>query len=185
VVLRDHTPHQAWLALGLFLVSPAAVYALADHYLVDPVAYAFLAGMLLLLQRDRLTLAAAVCVLGLLDKEPVLFAAPIVLLLAVRARAWAPFVIILVGAPSLYLVIHRTDWIASGAGREFPYFTEANLSSVVANQGGCAAGAPYRPRGRSRTAGRRRRPRVAVDRRCAAALGAAPRTDRAVGRHRR
>jgi hypothetical protein len=136
VVLRDRTPRQAWLALGSFLVSPAAVYASADHYLVDPVAYALLAGVLLLLQRDRLTLAAAVSVLGLLDKEPVLFAAPIVLLLAVRARAWAALVIILVGAPSLYLVIHRTDWIASGAGREFPYFTEANLSSVVANQGG-------------------------------------------------
>jgi hypothetical protein len=136
VVLRDRTPRQAWLALGLFVVSPAAVYALADHYLVDPVAYAFLAGVLLLLQRDRLTLAAAVCVVGLLDKEPVLFAAPVVLLLAVRARAWAPVVILLVGAPALYLVIHRTDWIVNGPGREFPYFTEGNLSSVVANQGG-------------------------------------------------
>jgi hypothetical protein len=136
VVLHDRTPRQAWLALGLFVVSPAAVYALADHYLVDPVAYAFLAGVLLLLQRDRLTLAAAVCVVGLLDKEPVLFAAPVVLLLAVRARAWAPVVILLVGAPALYLVIHRTDWIANGAGREFPYFTEGNLNSVVANQGG-------------------------------------------------
>lgn len=136
VVLRDHTPHQAWLALGLFLVSPAAVYALADHYLVDPVAYAFLAGVLLLLQRDRLTLAAAVCpgparqgtgAVCCANRSP-------------TGRAGA-----CLGAarhhccrrpPSLYLVIHRTDWIASGAGREFPYFTEANLSSVVANQGG-------------------------------------------------
>lgn len=31
VVLRDHPARQAWLALGLFVVSPAAVYALADH----------------------------------------------------------------------------------------------------------------------------------------------------------
>jgi hypothetical protein len=28
VVLHDHTPLQAWLALGLFVVSPAAVYSL-------------------------------------------------------------------------------------------------------------------------------------------------------------
>ena len=49
VVLRERRPRQAWLALGLFVVSPAAVYALADYYLVDPVAYAFLAGVLLLL----------------------------------------------------------------------------------------------------------------------------------------
>jgi hypothetical protein len=136
VVLRDHTPRQAWLALGLFVVSPAAVFSLADHYLVDPVAYAFLAGVLLLLHRNRLTLAAAVCVAGLLDKEPVLFAGPIVLLLAMRARAWAPIVILLAGAPALYLVIHRTNWIANGAGREFPYLTEGNLSSVISNQGG-------------------------------------------------
>jgi hypothetical protein len=89
VVLRDHPPRQAWLAFGLFVVSPAAVYSLADHYLVDPLAYAFLAGVLFLLHRDRLTLAAVLCVAGLLDKEPVLFAAPIVFLLvdlAPRAR---------------------------------------------------------------------------------------------------
>lgn len=79
VVLRDRTPRHAWLALGLFVVSPAAVSALADHYLVDPVAYAFLAGVLLLLQHDRLILAAALCLVGLLDKEPVLFAAIIAL----------------------------------------------------------------------------------------------------------
>jgi hypothetical protein len=124
VVLHDRPPRQAWLALGLFVVSPAAVYALADHYLVDPVAYAFLAGVLLL-HRNRLTLAAVVCVAGLLDKEPVLFAAPIVLLLAMRTRAWAPMVVILAGAPALYLVIHRTNWIANDAGREFPYSPKA------------------------------------------------------------
>jgi hypothetical protein len=50
VVLRDRTPRLAWLALGSFVVSPAAVFSLADHYLVDAVAYAFLAGVLLLLQ---------------------------------------------------------------------------------------------------------------------------------------
>jgi len=136
VVLRDRTPRQAWLALGLFVVSPAAVYSLADHYLVDPLAYAFLAGVLLLLHRNRLTLAAAVCVAGLLAKEPVLFAGPIVLLLAVRTRAWPAIVVLLTGAPALYLVIHRTNWIANGAGREFPYFTEGNLGSVISNQGG-------------------------------------------------
>jgi hypothetical protein len=60
VVLRDRTPRLAWLALGSFVVSPAAVFSLADHYLVDAVAYAFLAGVLLLLQRYRLTWARAV-----------------------------------------------------------------------------------------------------------------------------
>jgi hypothetical protein len=136
VVLRDRTPQQAWLALGLFVVSPAAVYSLADHYLVDPLADAFLAGVLFLLQRKRMTLAAAVCVVGLLAKEPVLFAGPIVVLLALRARAWPAVVLVLTGAPALYLVLHRTNWIANGAGREFPYFTEGNLSSVVNHQGG-------------------------------------------------
>ena len=96
--------------------------------------------MLLLLHRGRLTLAAVVCVAGLLDKEPVLFAAPIVLLLALRARAWAAGVIVLVGAPALYLVIHRTAWIANGVGREFPYFTAANLSDVIGRQGGVLRG---------------------------------------------
>jgi hypothetical protein len=75
-------------------------------------------------------------VAGLLDKEPVLFAGPVILLLAMKARAWAPIVIVLVGGPALYLVIHRTNWVANGAGREFPYFTEGNLSSVISNQGG-------------------------------------------------
>jgi hypothetical protein len=136
VVSRDRTPQQAWLALGLFVVSPAAVYSLADHYLVDPLACAFLAGVLFLLCRNRLALAAAVCVVGLLAKEPVLFAGPIVVLFALRARAWPAIVVLLTGAPALYLVIHRTNWIANGAGREFPYFTEGNLSSVVNHQGG-------------------------------------------------
>ena len=84
VVLRDRTPRHAWLALGLFVVSPAAGVRLADHYLVDSVVYAFLAGVLLLL--------------------------------ALWARALTPFVIILVGAPALYLVIHRTNWIATAPG---------------------------------------------------------------------
>jgi hypothetical protein len=136
VVLRDRTPRHAWLALGLFVFSPAAVYYLADHYRVDPVAFAFLAGVLLLLQRDRLTWAAIVCVVGLLDKEPVLFAAPVVLLLAVRARAWAAAAVVLVGAPALYLVIHRTNLVAHSAGREFPYFTAGNLDAVVRQNGG-------------------------------------------------
>jgi hypothetical protein len=136
VVLRDRTPRQAWLALWLFVVSPAAVFSLADHYLVDAVAYAFLAGVLLLLQRNRLTLAAAVCVAGLLAKEPVLFAGPIILLPAVKARARAAMALLAIGAPALYLIIHRTNWIANGPGREFPYFTEANLNTVVSNQGG-------------------------------------------------
>jgi hypothetical protein len=136
VVLWDRTPRHAWLALGLWVFSPAAVYYLADHYRVDPVAFAFLAGVLLLLQRDQLTWAAIVCVVGLLDKEPVLFAAPIVLLLAVRARAWAAAAVVLVGAPALYLVIHRTNLIAHSAGREFPYFTAGNLDAVVRQNGG-------------------------------------------------
>jgi hypothetical protein len=92
--------------------------------------------VLFLLQRNRLKLAAIVCVAGLLAKEPVLFAAPIVLLLAVRSRARAAIAIILAGAPALYLVVHHTNWIANGAGREFPYFTESNLHSVISNQGG-------------------------------------------------
>jgi hypothetical protein len=136
VVLRDRTPRHAWLALGLWVFSPAAVFSLADHYLVDPVAYAFLAGVLLLLQRDRLTWAAIVCVVGLLDKEPVLFTAPVVLLLAVRVRAWAAAAVVLVGAPALYLVIHRTNLIAHSAGQEFPYFTAGNLDAVVRQNGG-------------------------------------------------
>jgi hypothetical protein len=136
VVLRDRTLRHAWLALGLFVFSPAAVYYLADDYRVEPVAFAFLAGVLFLLQRERLTWAAIVCVVGLLDKEAVLFAAPIVLLQAVRARAWAATAVILAGAPALYLVIHRTNLIAHGAGREFPYFTEGNLHAVVRQQGG-------------------------------------------------
>jgi hypothetical protein len=135
-VLHDRTAGQAWLALGLFVVSPAAVFSLADHYLVDPVAYAFLACVLVLLQRNRLTAAAAVCVAGLLAKEPVLFAGPIVLLLAFKARARAAMAILVFGAPALYLIIHRTDWIAKSNGREFPYFTEANLRSVISDQGG-------------------------------------------------
>jgi hypothetical protein len=136
VVMRDRTPRHAWLALGLFVFSPAAVYYLADDYRVEPVAFAFLAGVLLLLQRERLIWAAIVCVLGLLDKEAVLFAAPIVLLQAVRARAWAAVAVVLVGAPALYLLLHRTNLIAHGAGREFPYFTEGNLHAVVRQQGG-------------------------------------------------
>ena len=136
VVLHDRTPAQAWLALALFVVSPAAVYSLADHYLVDSFAYAFLAGVLLLLQRNRMTSAAIACVAGMLAKEPVLFASPIVLLLAVRSRARAAIAILLTGAPALYLVIHHTNWIANGAGRESPYFTESNLHTVVSNQGG-------------------------------------------------
>jgi hypothetical protein len=136
VVLRDRPPPQAWLALGLFVMSPAAVFSLADHYLVDAVAYAFLAGVLFLLQRNRPTLAAVVCVTGLLAKEPVLFAAPIVLLFAVMARARAAIVVLLGGAPALYLILHRTNLIANGAGREFPYFTEDNLGWVISSQGG-------------------------------------------------
>ena len=136
VVLRERTPGQAWLGLGLFVVSPAAVFSLADHYLVDAVAYAFLAGVLFLLQRKRLTSAAAVCVVGLLAKEPVLFAGPIVLVLAVRARARAAIAVLLVGAPALYLILHRTAWIANGGGREFRYFTRANFTTVIDNQGG-------------------------------------------------
>jgi hypothetical protein len=136
VVLRDRSPRHAWLALGLFVFSPAAVYYLADDYRVEPVAFVFLAGVLLLLQRERLTWAAIVCVVGLLDKEAVLFAAPIVLLQAVRARAWAAVAVVLVGAPALYLVIHRTNLIAHGAGREFPYFTVGNLEAVVRQQHG-------------------------------------------------
>jgi hypothetical protein len=136
VVLRDKTPRHAWLALALFVFSPAAVYYLADDYRVEPVAFAFLAGVLLLLQRERLTWAAVVCVVGLLDKEAVLFAAPIVLLQAVRARAWAAVTVVLVGAPALFLVIHRTDLIAHGAGREFPYFTVGNLEAVARQQHG-------------------------------------------------
>jgi hypothetical protein len=136
VVLRDRTPRHAWLAIGLFVFSPAAVYYLADDYRVEPVAFAFLAGVLLLLQRERLTLAAIVCVVGLLDKEAVLFAAPIVLLQALRARAWGAVAVVLVGAPAMYLVIHRTDLIAHGAGREFPYFTVGNLEAVVRHQHG-------------------------------------------------
>ena len=136
VVLRDRTPRHAWLALGLFVFSPAAIYYLADDYRVEPVAFAFLAGVLLLLQRERVTWAAIVCVLGLLDKEAVLFAAPIVLLLAVRARAWAAVAVVLAGAPALYLVIHRTNLIAHGAGREFPYFSLDNLDAVVRQQQG-------------------------------------------------
>lgn len=136
VVLHDCTPKQAWLALGLFVVSPAAVYSLADHYLVDSLAYAFLAGVLLLLQRNRVTSAAIVCVAGLLAKEPVVFAAPIVLLLALKSRARAAIAILLAGAPALYLVVHHTNLIANGAGREFPYFTVRNLQVVVSNQGG-------------------------------------------------
>jgi hypothetical protein len=136
VVLRDRTPRHAWLALGLFVFSPAAVYYLADDYRVEPVCFAFLAGVLLLLQRERLTWAAVVCVLGLLDKEAVLFAAPIVLLQAVRARAWSAAAVVIAGAPALYLVIHRTNLIAQGAGLEFPYFTAGNLAAVVRQQGG-------------------------------------------------
>ena len=136
VVLRDRTPRHAWLALGLFVFSPAAIYYLADDYRVEPVAFAFLAGVLLLLQRERVTWAAIVCVLGLLDKETVLFAAPIVLLLAVRARAWAAVAVVLAGAPALYLVIHRTNLIAHGAGREFPYFGPDNLDAVFRHQQG-------------------------------------------------
>lgn len=135
VVLRDHTPQQAWLALGLFVLSPAAVFSVADHYRVDAVTYAFLAGVLLLLQRNRLTLAAIVCVCGLLAKESVLFAGPIVLLLAWRVRAWTAMVVLLIGAPALYLVLHRTNLIVHGAGREFPYFTGSNLATVVNYQG--------------------------------------------------
>ncbi|HEY6795293.1 MAG TPA: hypothetical protein VI248_11500 [Kineosporiaceae bacterium] len=135
-VLRDGTLVQAWLALGLFVLSPAAVFSVADHYRVDAVAYAFLAGVLLLLRRGQLTLAAITCVCGLLAKESVLFAAPIVLLLAWKARARASMVILLVGAPALYLVMHRTNLIAKGAGREFPYFTQSNLNLVVSHQGG-------------------------------------------------
>jgi hypothetical protein len=134
VVLRDRTPRHAWLALGLFVFSPAAVYYLADDYRVEPVAFAFLAAILLLLQRERLTWAAIVCVVGLLDKEAVLFAAPIVLLQALRARVWAAVAVVLLGAPALYLVIHRTNLIAHGSGREFPYFTMGNLEAVARQQ---------------------------------------------------
>lgn len=136
VVLRSRTPGHAWLALGLFVLSPAAVFSLADHYLVDPLAYAFLAGVLLLLHRNQLTLAAAVCVAGLLAKEPVLFAGPTIMLLALMARKWAAVVVLLAGAPALYLLLHSTNLIANGAGREFPYFTERNLSWVISSQGG-------------------------------------------------
>jgi hypothetical protein len=136
VVLRDHAPSNAWLALGLFVLSPAAVFSVADHYRIDAVTYAFLAGVLLLLQRNRLTLAAIVCVCGLLAKESALFAGPIVLLLAWRVRAWAAMAVLLIGAPVLYFVIHRTNLIAHGGEREFPYFTSSNLGTVVANQGG-------------------------------------------------
>lgn len=136
VVLRDRTPRNAWLALGLFVFSPAGIYYLADDYRVEPLAFAFLAGVLLLLQRQQTTWAAVVCVVGLLDKETVLFAAPIVLLQAVRGRAWAAVAVVLAGAPALYLVIHRTDLIAHGAGREFPYFTAGNLEAIVRHQEG-------------------------------------------------
>jgi hypothetical protein len=54
---------------------------------------------------------------GLLAKESVLVAGPIVLLLAVRARARATIALLVFGAPALYLMIHRTNWIASGALR--------------------------------------------------------------------
>lgn len=135
VVLRDRTLRQAWLALGLFVFSPAGVYYLADDYRVEPLAFAFLAGVLLLLQRERMTWAAVVCVAGLLDKETVLFAAPIVLLQALRGRAWAAVAVILAGAPTLYLVIHRTNFIAHGAGQEFPYFTAGNVDAIM-RQGG-------------------------------------------------
>src|SRR4029450_8211592 len=54
---------------------------------------------------------------GLLAKESVLVAGPIVLLLAVRARARATIALLVIGAPTLYLMIHRTSWIASGALR--------------------------------------------------------------------
>jgi hypothetical protein len=136
VVMPGYGLGHAWLALGLFVFSPAAVFSVADHYRVDALAYAFLAAVLLLLHRNRLTFAAIMCVCGLLAKEPVLFAAPIVLWLAWRARAWAAVTVLVVGAPSLYLVLHRTDLIAHGAGREFPYFTAQNLESVVDHQGG-------------------------------------------------
>jgi hypothetical protein len=135
VVLRDPPTAAGMACSRVVRVSPAAVYSLADHYLVDPLAYALLAGVLFLLHCERLTLAAFVCVAGVLDKEPVLFAAPIVLLLAVRARAWQAAGVVLAGVPALYLVIHRTDLIAKGAGQEFPYFTAANLSDVISRQG--------------------------------------------------
>jgi hypothetical protein len=96
------------------VVSPAAVFSLADHYLVDAVAYAFLAGVLLLLQVSADMGEGRA---GLLAKESVLVAGPIVLLLAVRARARATIALLVIGAPTLYLMIHRTNWIASGALR--------------------------------------------------------------------
>jgi hypothetical protein len=162
VVLHDHTPLQAWLALGLFVVSPAAVYSLADHYLVDSIAYAFLAGVLLLLQRNRLNLAAIVCVAGLLAKEPVLFAAPIVLLLAVRSRARAAIAIIVAGAPALYLVVHHTNWIANGAGRESPFFYRKQPSFGNQQPGRFPASDSHRRRGRFRPTRYRRHTRVVV-----------------------
>jgi hypothetical protein len=41
VVLRDRTPRQAWLALGSFVVSPAAVFSLADPASSTPLPMPF------------------------------------------------------------------------------------------------------------------------------------------------
>jgi hypothetical protein len=133
VVLRDRTPRHAWLALGLFVFSPAAIYYLADDYRVEPVAFALLAGVLLLLQRERVTWAAIVCVLGLLDKS----CSPHLSCCCRRCgrehgRPW----------PWSSRAPRRCTWsstgrtIAHGAGREFPYFGPDNLDAVFRHQQG-------------------------------------------------
>lgn len=145
-LLEFYTPRVATFGLGLFAISPAVLIEL--KWVVDVDAFFFAMVMLafLALARRQWTLLGVAMVLGVLDKETMLF---VVLPLAVvgyieyRFRPGKRWVGI-VGLPILaYLVLHYTPIVFRPVPGSYDYLSLGNLRFVLHEQQQLAAGGAW------------------------------------------
>ncbi|MHA6797151.1 hypothetical protein ACVGVM_27100 [Pseudonocardia bannensis] len=141
-VIRRAGRRWAALAVLLFWASPTFVYALQNPYLVDPLAYALMVGMLFAADLRRWWLLAALTVVGVLTKESVLFAFVPVLAAGLLRRDRVRVVAGGAGAAAGVLTYWAVRRLPLAEAPLFDYLTAGNLELVLESRAAVHGSAP-------------------------------------------